>query len=351
MDNRDSRCSNIELFRIILMIVIISHHYVVNSGLTELYSFDNVTSNMLFLQIVGGWGKTAIDCFLLITGYYTCVQEKTNYKKWINICLEVLFYGVIINLLFLMFKYTPLGIFELIKGMIGLPVILSLKTGEDSFVSIYMVLFLLIPYINKLIRNLSAKEYKQLLLILFAVFSFKSTFMGTNWEGVSWYVTVYLIGAYLRLHPIKWDNFKCGLTFSCILIFAALLNIIIVDITMAKFGRGIHYYHFIMQANSCGSILIAISLFIMFKNIKIKQSKIINRVASTTLGVLLIHANSGTMRQFLWKDLLKNTSYYNAPFIEELLHWGMSVVLIYAVCVIIDFFRQFLFNRINKQIA
>lgn len=299
MCNRESRCSNIELFRIILMVFIISHHYVVNSGLTEMYSFDNVTSNMIFLQFVGGWGKTATDCFLLITGYYTCVQEKANYKKWINLCVEVFFYGFVINLLFLIFKYTPLGIFELIKGMIGLPVILNLKTGEDSFISLYLVLFLLIPYINKLIKNLSSKEYKQLLLILLAVFSFKSTFMGTNWEGVSWYVTVYLIGAYLRLHPIKWDNFKYGFALSSILIFMASLNIIIVDITMAKFQRGIHFYHFIAQANSCGSILIAIFLFIMFKNIKVKQSKIINRIASTTLGVLLIHANSGIMRQFL----------------------------------------------------
>ncbi len=49
------RDSNIELFRIFLMLMIIAHHYVVNSGITELYDSSQVSVNQIFLSIFG-WG-------------------------------------------------------------------------------------------------------------------------------------------------------------------------------------------------------------------------------------------------------------------------------------------------------
>ena len=47
------RTSNLELFRILLMLMIIAHHYVVNSGLTEVWSANDETGNSLFLALFG----------------------------------------------------------------------------------------------------------------------------------------------------------------------------------------------------------------------------------------------------------------------------------------------------------
>ena len=49
------RESNIELFRIVLMLMIIAHHYVVNSGVERLYDYSNVSGNQVFLEL-WGWG-------------------------------------------------------------------------------------------------------------------------------------------------------------------------------------------------------------------------------------------------------------------------------------------------------
>lgn len=55
-------------------------------------------------------------------------------------------------------------------------------------------------------------------------------------------------------------------------------------------------------------------------------------------GVLLIHANSDVMRQWLWKDVLNNVeSYYSEHFI---LHAFLSILLIFVICVVIDLIRQ-----------
>ena len=62
------RNSNLELYRIIVMLSIVAHHYVVNSGLTALMDADPLNPKSLFLYLVGMWGKTGINCFVLITG-------------------------------------------------------------------------------------------------------------------------------------------------------------------------------------------------------------------------------------------------------------------------------------------
>ena len=50
------RDSGIELFRIISMIIIIAHHYVVNSGLIDLISVRTSTSAKDIFLLIFGWG-------------------------------------------------------------------------------------------------------------------------------------------------------------------------------------------------------------------------------------------------------------------------------------------------------
>ena len=77
--------------------------------------------------------------------------------------------------------------------------------------------------------------------------------------------------------------------------------------------------------------------FIFFKNIRIPYNKFINTVAASTFGVLLIHANSDAMRQWLWKDMLDNVGHYGAKLMP--LYAVGCVLVIYAVCTLIDIIR------------
>lgn len=91
MENTKGRSSNIELFRIVLMLIIIAHHYVVNSGIATLYDYAHISANMVFLQIFGFGGKMAINCFLLISGYFMILTEYDK-KKLIRLYTEIKFY-------------------------------------------------------------------------------------------------------------------------------------------------------------------------------------------------------------------------------------------------------------------
>lgn len=102
VSNCKVRSSNLELFRIITMLLIVAHHYVVNSGLVDVGGV--VLSNYLsvksiFILIFGAWGKIGINCFVMITGYFMCTAQ-INMRKYIRLVLEVYFYNIVIGSFF-----------------------------------------------------------------------------------------------------------------------------------------------------------------------------------------------------------------------------------------------------------
>ena len=98
------RLSNLELFRILSMLLIVAHHYVVNSGVQSLYDFKVITGNMVFLQFLGFGGKMGINCFTLLTGYFMA-RSALKPEKLIRLWAEVIFYTILINLAFYLFGY------------------------------------------------------------------------------------------------------------------------------------------------------------------------------------------------------------------------------------------------------
>ena len=81
------------------MLMIIAHHYVVNSGIMELYDFSHVSRNQMFLELLGWGGKAGINCFLLVTGYFMCKQSFT-WRKFLTLYLEVKFYTLLLPVIF-----------------------------------------------------------------------------------------------------------------------------------------------------------------------------------------------------------------------------------------------------------
>lgn len=102
---------------------------------------------------------------------------------------------------------------------------------------------------------------------------------------------------------------------------------------------GLSPYAFVSDSNTLLAVLTGLSAFLFFKNINIKQSKIINTIASSTFGVLLIHANSDTMRRWLWQTVLDVKGAFSLSTSLLILHAVLSVLGIFFICVVIDQIR------------
>jgi hypothetical protein len=92
----------------------------VNSGLISIggpISSDPTSLKSLFLLLFGAWGKTGINCFVLITGYFMCKSQITL-KKFMKLFLQVMFYKIVISTIFWISSYEPLTLEGLVKTLI-----------------------------------------------------------------------------------------------------------------------------------------------------------------------------------------------------------------------------------------
>ena len=335
-----ARESGIELFRIITMLVIVAHHYVVNSGLTTvdyIYGESSITWNAMFLLLFGWGGKTGINCFVLITGYFMCTS-KITLKKFLKLILWIELYKVIFYLIFALSGYADFGIKDTIKYLLP---ITSVGTG---FGSAYLVFYLFIPFINILINGMSKKQHLILMGLCVGVYSCLATLtIPVTFNYVTWFTIIYVIGAYLRKYPEQWFDSKKlwgWLTLASLaLSWASVIAGRVLDVTV---GLRLEYF-FVSDSNKPLALITAICAFMYFKNLNIGHRKFINSVAASAFGVLLIHANSDTMRQWLWKDTLNNVEMYNSIWLP--VHAIASVVGIYIICTVIDMIRIRMFEK------
>ncbi len=295
------RESNLEILRIIAMLSIIAHHFVVNSGIQSMYDYSNITCNMVFLQLWGMWGKTAINVFVLITGYFMCTSKLT-WQRFSKMYFQAKFYKIIFFLIFVFAGYQTITAKSLFMLLFG-----YLYSAGNGFTGSFFAFYLFIPFLNALIEKLDKAGLQKLLMLMLLYFTVASTFFFNSsfFCEPFWYMTLYCLAAYIRLYPNQWtESRKVAGIWLIVSVCLAYASVLIVDFVGMRIGFS-SFYHMVADSNKLLAVAVGVSIFLFFKNSKIKYSKFINAVASTTFGVLLIHANSNEMRQWLWKDLLK----------------------------------------------
>ena len=331
------RNSNLELYRILLMLLIIAQHYVVNSNLANTINDNPETSNSIFYMLFGAWGKTGINCFVLITGYFMCTK-KITLRKFLKLFLWTLTYCILITTTFILFDYHPLGYTKLLYQVIPLT---NLTTG---FVSCFLVFYLCIPFLNVLISNISKQQHLWIIILLLFIYTLHGSIhhLNVKMNYISWFCTLYFISSFLKLYPNKKDNdAKFWGYMTAVSWGISILSIIFISRIQIWTNNPYDFkenYFYISDSNSVLALTNGITSFMLFKNIKIKYNKWINTIATSTLGVLIIHANSATMRHWLWIDIIDSAGHYNSRF-----YWLYAigcVIGIYIICTIIDQIRM-----------
>lgn len=330
------RNSNLELYRILVMLSIVAHHYVVNSGVLEVASESPTSFRSIYYYLMGAWGKTGINCFVLITGYFMCKSEITL-QKFLKLLFQVIFYMVMVNAVLVGGGKETLSRETLLSDL------QLLFDVSYCFTSCFIFFYLFIPFLNILVNNMTQKQHKYLVILCLIVYTGISTLkLGeVSMNYVVWFCILYFISSYIRLYGL-FQRLHWGLVVGGALFFA-IASIMVTVLINGYFGKDWNPYHLVSDSNKLLAVVLSVSLFMFFKDLRIPQSKWINRIAQSCFGVLLIHANSDAMRQWLWGDLLNvSGQYYNDTFI---LHSLLSVFGIYMVCTVIDQLRIYYVER------
>ncbi len=330
------RNSNIELLRILMMVLMIAHHFVVNSGLTDKYEYGHITKNMIFFQLFGMGGKIGICVFTIITGYFL-VKHNISIRKILKLYITIKFWYFLFYIAFLITGFEKFSAKGLVKTVFSI---------EFEFNNLYcgtlIAMLFLIPFINILLKKLTKHQYRLLLVYLVFWIVICSSFFLRSISFLSSMVTCYIIGSYLGKYETKIDNLKRGII--GLLISIAIMIICQVGLDVFKGGQ---YNWLVTNLINSPSAILAVStgifLFITFKNIRMKNIAIINLLASATFGVLVIHANSDTMRRWLWKTVFNVQGHYNDKY--AILYSIGVVLLVYIVCAILELIRLYTIDK------
>ena len=181
---------------ILSMLMIVAHHYVVNSGLLDCIEKQARLGVKDYFLLLFGWGgKTGIDCFVLITGYFMCTSNITK-KKFCKLLGEVYFYRIAVWCLFFFSGYESFSIKDFLK------MFFPFFTVADNFTGCFLLFYLLIPFLNKLIHVLTEKEHFSLMMWCLGIYVVLPSFAKANvtFNYVTWFSILYIIASYIRLY-------------------------------------------------------------------------------------------------------------------------------------------------------
>lgn len=327
-----NRQSNIELLRVIAMIFIIAHHFSVHGGFN--FSADVTTVNSLWIQFIKIGGKIGVNIFVLISGYFLINTKTVKTSKAFKLWFQIFSYSVFIYMLFVLIGLEPFGKRNFIKQC------LPITYSKWWFASTYFILYLLCPFINKLLVSLDKKSYLNLLIILGVCWCIIPTFTGEAVQSNSllWFVFLYALAGYIRLYSPKSEN--KGITY-------ILLSFIIAIITWISYVLIIKFEIKTLTLDFYGMqqlpiLVISVLLLLGFLKITVKPNNIINIISSATFGVYLIHDN-GYVRPFIWKTVFKNAAYSESKYF---IPYSIFVIaIVFVVCTIIELLRIYIFEK------
>lgn len=321
--------------------MVIAHHFAVHGGFD--FPINSITFNRLYYQFIFMGGSLGNDIFVLISGYFLVKSSGVKILKIFKFWQKVFFYSVVI---FAVFVFSGLEKFSWKEAIsYSLPIV----TGKWWFASTYIVLYLIHPYVNILLRSFSQEEYKKFLTLIFFLWSIIPTFLPTEFgaNALINFISLYSLAGYFRLWGTGLGERKFifyGFLFLLINFFSAVCLDFIGLKNSYVATRVLHFYAMMRPF----TVLSTLCFLRGFRSLNIGHNKIINTFAAATFGVYLIHDN-GLVRPFLWFRVFKNASFQDSPYL--ILYSIMVVIIVFAACTLIEIIRSKIFSFFSRNLS
>lgn len=325
--NSNSRVSSFELLRIICIVGIVIMH------MDGAYLSEWRGVSLIWPEFTNALFQCCVTIFVLISGYF---KIKRTSKRVLKLEFKVLFYSILSGVLGYILLNKPLKTLLLS--------FLPILTNRYWFLTCYMILLLLSPFINNFVDYIDKRTFQRLLFLLIAVFYIMPTILyfditNDKGKGILNMLTVYLIGAYIRKYG-KEHYKKRTLIY---VFFAALLFSFTVNLSLSCFLKsGAHF----PLSRDCSIFILAeaVTVFLLFREIKIK-SALVNSVSKHVVAAYMFEdALRGCLMHYLY-DWSVHTKY---------LYWFLLNIVIsvsiVAVCFAFDFVRDKILDGVENKI-
>ena len=331
------RETNFEVLRTMAMFFIVVYHCLTH-GVGDGYGFTTdrpvTLSNVLFSDFMLVFSSIAVNLYVMISGYFLVdLSFKTSriLRTWSYAC----FYSFIITVLFMALAVVPFNAASAGKSL------LPISSDAYWFVTQYIGLLILSPFLAILARQLTYRQYLVLLiggailcLSIIPDFPLGKRFYVAHGNSVWSFAYLFMIAGFIKHH------LKDIPTARLIQAVALLVLLIFSCEIIGGYHEGIIHRYWL---NYNGLVLIlSVAVFVLVRQLKVPNNGfwgVLVKAAPYTFGVYLIHDHL-LVREWLWNTL------YLPSFCEELTYPFIVIglcLVIFIVCVTIEAVRKKLF--------
>lgn len=343
-----TRSANIELLRIISMIMVVVLHFFYHGEILRWTTVES--SGYLIYWSVEALAFVAVNVFVLISGYFLCLS-RFKLSRIISTWIQVLLYSILCTIvcMFIKEEYSLRSILQ---------AIVPLTTNQYWFATSYMMMLCLSPFLNIALNHMTRKEHVFAIGGALFLFSIMPTFLVwerkliTNGMDFIWFCVLYIIAAYIRKYGLlknvihKWYLYGYILCSFVLALFRLPLSFISMHVGLGDKLTGILYSY-----NSVFVVVSSVLLFSFFLHVHVDNDRIksiILKVSPLTFAVYLIHDHP-MVRSVLWSSLPLR-QWFDGGILETLAGMLISVISIFVICCLVDKCRMVLFYFLGIEI-
>ena len=324
MSGSMERNSNVEFLRFFLMFLICYWHMFVHGYELNLMGSSSSASIANLLQM--SLSDYAVDAFMLISGYYSI---RFSIDKIIRLSLQAYLVSAVILIIGLFYSSVLITPTYLLQH----PFPVSTKIWW--FLTEYVIIMILSPFINNGIQSIGKSLFTKLLLLLIFIDCIGYMLIAQGGNHLLNMLVLYLIGRYMSLY-IKCPSFYQSIA-GFILVTAVLFAILVVlkNYHLEKVGW------FLMSNNSIFVILQAIFILWVFLSMPPKTNSFWNSVGKHCFAIYLVTEGIGMSLYRQWAKINDES-------------WLMVIMVIACtciICIIFDYVQSALNSYLRKHVV
>lgn len=269
-----------------------------------------------------------VNAFVLLSGWFGI---KFSIKRLLSFIFQVLFFSLILCLL---------------PSHQGKHLLIDIVTlNQYWFVRAYIILFILSPALNLLAEHASKKVFQYVLIAFFVMQTVFSYISNSSWfdDGFSPipFIGLYLLSRYIRIYQPNFSVFNKKTDLSIYLGISVLIAILSV-ILFKWFGTGGRLFNYTNPL----VILSSVFFLLFFSKIKMKDNRVFNWIAASSVGAYLLHMNPCFFQPY-YIHILQSFSRWDSTILICIAALGFMIAVFFAG-VLLDKVRGLLWNGILK---
>lgn len=328
------RNSNIELLRIVSMLMVVVLHFNNNGANTGIVNMPEVlTERLTWGFLVESLCLVAVNCFVLISGYFAIKLKVRSLLKFYLQCF-------IIGLFSYLFYFGLSGGFstwQSAEGLFTMKILierlLAFTHNGWWFVVSYVGLMLLSPLLNSAVDNMTRKRFLHSLILFSIVILYLGWYQKvevTNYgNSLISFIWIYLLGRYIGKH-VQIESIR---KYRWLWLAGYLIS------ALALFGMIMLRYHFSIEMhypldyNNPFVVVAAMMLLLFFLSFSFR-SKVINGIASSVFAAYLIQESCYFGHEWLYPQMREMFVHVSDGW-RILALLGISIVFM-LLCVLVD---------------